>query len=68
MWIRKEIQAVLWKNYAPLNCFNLSSQRDLYANHLFEGQVNIFNLTKNARTSVDQIERFYARHLTRYFI
>jgi hypothetical protein len=30
---------------------------------LSEGQVNIFNLAKNAGTSVDQIERFYARHL-----
>jgi hypothetical protein len=29
MRIRKEIQAVRWKNYAPLNCFNLSSHRDL---------------------------------------
>ena len=28
-----------------------------------EGQVNIFNLAKNAGTSVDQIERFYARFL-----
>ena len=28
-----------------------------------EGQVNIFNLAKNAGTSVDQIERFYARNL-----
>jgi hypothetical protein len=27
------------------------------------GQVNIFNLAKNAGTSVDQIERFYARNL-----
>ena len=27
------------------------------------GKVNIFNLAKNAGTSVDQIERFYARHL-----
>ena len=27
------------------------------------GQVNIFSLAKNAGTSVDQIERFYARHL-----
>src|SRR5262249_44174282 len=27
------------------------------------GKVNIFNLTKNAGTSVDQIERFYARNL-----
>jgi hypothetical protein len=28
-----------------------------------EGKVNIFNLAKNAGTSVDQIERFYARFL-----
>jgi hypothetical protein len=27
------------------------------------GKVNIFNLAKNAGTSVDQIERFYARFL-----
>jgi hypothetical protein len=30
---------------------------------LSHGDVNIFNLAKNAGTSVDQIERFYARHL-----
>ena len=30
---------------------------------LSEGQVNIFSLVKNAGTSVDQIERFYARNL-----
>jgi hypothetical protein len=30
---------------------------------LSEGQVNIFNLAKNAGTSVDQIERFFARNL-----
>jgi hypothetical protein len=30
---------------------------------LSHGKVNIFNLAKNAATSVDQIERFYARHL-----
>jgi hypothetical protein len=30
---------------------------------LSEGKVNIFNLAKNAGTSVDQIERFYAHHL-----
>ena len=30
---------------------------------LSEGQVNIFNLAKNAGTSADQIERFYARNL-----
>ncbi len=30
---------------------------------LSHGQVNIFNLAKNAGTSVDQIERFYARNL-----
>ena len=28
-----------------------------------EGRVNIFNLAKNSGTSVDQIERFYARFL-----
>jgi hypothetical protein len=27
------------------------------------GQVNVFNLAKNAGTSVEQIERFYARNL-----
>jgi hypothetical protein len=30
---------------------------------LSEGNVNIFNLAKNAGTSADQIERFYARNL-----
>ena len=30
---------------------------------LSHGEVNIFNLAKNAGTSVNQIERFYARHL-----
>ena len=30
---------------------------------LSESQVNIFSLAKNAGTSVDQIERFYARNL-----
>ena len=30
---------------------------------LSHGQVNIFNLAKNAGTSVNQIECFYARHL-----
>jgi len=30
---------------------------------LSHGQVNIFNLAKNAGTSVEQIERFYARRL-----
>jgi hypothetical protein len=29
---------------------------------LAHGKVNIFNLAKNAGTSVEQIERFYARH------
>jgi hypothetical protein len=28
-----------------------------------EGEVNIYNLAKNAGTSVEQIERFYAKHL-----
>jgi hypothetical protein len=27
------------------------------------GKVNIYNLAKNAGTSVDQIERFYAKNL-----
>jgi hypothetical protein len=30
---------------------------------LSQGKVNIFNLAKNGGTSVDQIERFYARNL-----
>ena len=30
---------------------------------LSEGQVNIYNLARNAGTSVGQIERFYAKHL-----
>jgi hypothetical protein len=59
MWIREEIQAVLWKNYAPLNCFNRSSHRNLHADHLSEGQVNIVDVAKDTGTSVDQIERFY---------
>jgi hypothetical protein len=31
--------------------------------HCIKGQVNTFNLAKNAGTSVEQIERFYARNL-----
>jgi hypothetical protein len=30
---------------------------------LSKGKVNIYTLAKNARTSVNQIERFYARYL-----
>jgi hypothetical protein len=30
---------------------------------LSHGKVNIYNLAKNAGTSVDQIERFYAKYL-----
>ncbi len=30
---------------------------------LSHGKVNIYNLAKNAGTSVDQIERFYAKNL-----
>jgi hypothetical protein len=30
---------------------------------LSEGHVKVFNLAKNAGTSVEQIERFYARNL-----
>ena len=35
----------------------------MHADHSVGGQVNIFNLAKNAGTSVEQIERFYARDL-----
>jgi len=28
-----------------------------------EGEVNVYNLAKNAGTSVEQIERFYAKNL-----
>ena len=37
--------------------------RDLYEDHPLAWQKNIFNLAKNAGTSVNQIERFYARNL-----
>ena len=30
---------------------------------LSHSKINIFNLAKNAGTSVEQIERFYAKHL-----
>jgi transcriptional regulator GlxA family with amidase domain len=30
---------------------------------LSEGKVDIYTLAKNAGTSVDQIERFYTKHL-----
>ena len=59
----KEIQAVLWKDYAPLNCFIYRHTAICMRIIFSEGQVNIFNLAKNAGTSVDQIERFYARNL-----
>ena len=39
------------------------SYGDLHADHSLSGQGNIFNLAKNAGTSVEQIERFYARNL-----
>lgn len=48
------------------------SERSLYDLHhtaicmrivLSHGKVNIFNLAKNAGTSVEQIERLYAKHL-----
>jgi hypothetical protein len=40
-------------------------RRALFASRpgISHGKVNIFNLAKNAGTSVDQIERFYARNL-----
>jgi hypothetical protein len=59
MWVRKEIQAVLWKNYTPLKLLqSIVTQRSVCG-----GQVNNFNLAKNTGTSVDQIERFDARNL-----
>ncbi len=48
MWIRKEIQAVLWENYTPLKWRQSHCE---------------VTLLKNAGTSVDRIERFYARNL-----
>ena len=61
MWIRKEIQAVLWKNYTPLKLpQSIVTPRSVCLSH---GKVDIFNLAKNAGTSVDQIERLYARDL-----
>ena len=40
-----------------------SSRRELHADHSVRGSGHIFNLAKNPGTSVDQIERFYARNL-----
>jgi hypothetical protein len=41
---------------------NFEAPKAIYMRFILsEGQVNIFNLAKNAGTSVDQIERFYAR-------
>jgi hypothetical protein len=40
----------------------LQSHRESNEIILSEGQVNIFNFTKNVSTSVEQIERFYARN------
>jgi hypothetical protein len=48
IWIRKEIQAVLWKNYTPLKWSRSHSE---------------ITLLRNAGTSVEQIERFCARNL-----
>ena len=57
MWIGKEIQAVLRSDHAPLKPLqSIVAPRS-------GGKVNIFNLTKSAGTSLDQIERFYARNL-----
>jgi hypothetical protein len=46
-----------------VSCSPQNLERRAHERVLSEGQVNIFNLAKNAGTSVDQIERFYARHL-----
>jgi hypothetical protein len=43
---------------------NISSFTALYMPIILsDGKLNISNLAKNAGTSVDQIERFYARNL-----
>ena len=42
---------------------SLSSHRDLYAYHSLGGKVNIATSPKMPGTSVDQMERFYARNL-----
>ena len=62
MRIREKIQAVLWKNYTPLKGASVTPQ-SLCESFSPHSKVNIFNLAKNAGTSVDQIERFYARNL-----
>ena len=41
----------------------VATNERLCASFPSDGHVNIFNLAKNAGTSVDQIERFYARNL-----
>ena len=60
---------MLWTNYAPLNCFEpIVIPLFVCESSFSEGQINIFNLPRmRARRSI-RIERFYARHLTRYFI
>jgi hypothetical protein len=51
------------KRYSHVDFYSLRHTAICMRIILSEGQVNIFNLAKNAGTSVDQIERFYARNL-----
>jgi hypothetical protein len=65
MRIRQEIQAVLRQDHTALELFNPPLRHTAICMRIIlsQGKVNIFNLAKNAGTSVDQIERFYARNL-----
>jgi hypothetical protein len=47
----------------PKDCHNCHPTAICMRIILSHGKVNIFNLAKNAGTSVEQIERFYAKHL-----
>ena len=67
----RQINALLEKTQLKIDAV-LQNERTIYSlRHtaicmriiLSHGQVNIFNLAKNAGTSVEQIERFYARNL-----
>ena len=62
----------MWSGRLSAACLSTGMRHSIYSlRHtaicmriiLSEGKVNIFNLAKNAGTSVEQIERFYARNL-----
>jgi hypothetical protein len=55
-----QTDAVTGKNHTLYSLRHTAICMRLILSH---GKVNIFNLAKNAGTSVDQIERFYAKHL-----